>query len=504
MPSRRELKLQDISAILLLCGVMGIHVLVFEAGVGGADGWSYLANVESLVEDGDLDLTNNRLTFPPDFPARPYMYSEETGRWVTHEPLGTTFFQAPFYAVFSLMSRVFTPSFEIQKAPYSTLDSKTMMKIIAIAVASNFWAIFAVVLLFALVRMAGVGVWPAFWTGIFCFFGGPLHWYSTTGLSHAASCFCAALVLYLFFKAERDQGAARTWIIALLGAAIGIASTVRYTNGPILFVFMAFYLVKNFGKWRAFLRDEVALGLGCCSTVWINFAYWKVQFGSFLANPHADAGQFSPTLFPPPLAKILLSPLHGFFVFNPVFLLAVVGLVMLIAARRKRAPLFQAAVVGACCFAVIALIYDSYEEWQGTGSYSTRFLTNGVIFLGPALAGFLDGRRLRRARCLLAGAATAFSYCLFLLTRARMFDLRGDPYSVGRSISDYAYIFRERVPVGRVLSAVAGGSHTLKFLAARPLAFCCAAAATVLFFAVVAVLLKKSKTGEADPAGAEA
>lgn len=251
---------RTLEKMVLIVAVLGLHCLLFEAGVGGADGWSYFANLQSLVDDHDLDLTNNRLTFPPDYVAQPYMEGLN-GRWVTHEPLGATFFQVPFYVIGKAAAKRIGPHFKIDKSPYSTLDGATVVEVFSMVLANNFWSIAAILLLFAALARAGIGEWPAFWAALFCFLGGPLHWYATVGLSHAVSCFCTALVLYLFLRAIQSKGRAKGAFIFLTGLTIGLASTVRYTDGLMLFPFMLYFVVENIRNPVNLIREEALLGL---------------------------------------------------------------------------------------------------------------------------------------------------------------------------------------------------------------------------------------------------
>jgi len=472
--------------ILLLVIILALHMFVFEAGVGGADGWSYFANLQSLVDDFDLDLANNRLTFPEGYVVEPYM-KEPNGRYATHEPLGATFFQIPFYVLGKVAAR-FAPAVTIDRVPYSTLDSQTIVKVFSMILANNFWAIMAIVLVYVILRRVGVGETPAFWTALFCFLGGPLHWYATVGLSHAVSCFCTALMLYVFVRFLQSEGTSRTVFLVLTGLTIGLSSTVRYTNGLMLFAFGLLLLVENRRDLRQLLKDEFALGLGCCLTVWITFVYWKIQFGGFLVHPHAETGEFHFFQWPPPLAKILFSTQHGFFVFSPVFLLALVGFVWMFVRFRDADPVqLRLAVVSVLSFCAVAFIYDSYEEWAAHGTYSMRFLTNGVILMAPGLAYFLTHVRWKRAAYAVAGVAVAFSYGLFVLTRARLIYQHGDPTSVGLYLSDYTYIFREGVPLGEIASRIWNSSITLRLIGSRP-ALSVAAGMGLVAFAVLIVL----------------
>src|SRR5947209_3680963 len=55
MPRVPSLRLTPLAVLLLLAG---LHMLVFDRGLGG-DGWASFAALESLVDDGDLYLENN-------------------------------------------------------------------------------------------------------------------------------------------------------------------------------------------------------------------------------------------------------------------------------------------------------------------------------------------------------------------------------------------------------------------------------------------------------------
>ncbi len=462
-----------------------LHCFVFEAGVGGADGWSYFANVESLVLDRDLDLTNNRLPFPPNYPADPYMWIEETGRWVTHEPLGAALLDAPAYALGRLVTRFWRPRIHLDRLPYSRLDSRVIALVFFISLAHNAYVAAAMLVVFAMLLKMGARPSAAAGAALLTFFGGPLHYYACNGLSHAPAAFVMALLVYAAARValQSAETGARPGALLLFGALIGFISVTRYVDGVVavpagLCVF-AFRLSRERAAGRplaaAFgraLLDPILVALGCWSTAWITLVYWKTQFGCFTGNPHASGRQFAISLWPPPLAKILFSPRHGFFPFSPVFLLGALGLAALIANRpapgdpvRARAQT-RLAWIAAGSFLAVALVYDSYEEWFAAGTYSTRFLSECVVLLSLGLWRFLavPGARWRWAA---AWLAAAYSYALFLLTRGRLID-QVDAFDVGRSLGAYAYVFRERVPLSAIAAAVWKSSFTMRFLAQRP------------------------------------
>lgn len=493
------------------------HCFVFEAGVGGADGWSYFANLESLVLDRDLDLTNNRIQFPESYPARPYMWSPQTRRWVTHEPLGPALVDFPFYLLGRWATAGWCPKISLSRPPYSALDSRTVLLVLFVSVAHNLYAAAAMLLVYLTLVEAGARPVAAMGVALLVFFGGPLHFYACNGMSHAPATLAMALSMYVAARVIRRRSAGHRgrWGLFALGATIGLASIMRYVCGVIVVPLGAcVFLFSLSDEWRerqrsgvakrswpcwarSAIADQFVLALGCWAVAWITLVYWRVQFGHFTGNPHASAHQFALRYWPPPLANILFSARHGFFAFSPVFLLAIVGFGEMFASRgsteRSHVRLGAAALAS---FATIALVYDSYEEWSGDGTYSTRFLTECVVLMSFGLWRFLAKARCvrwPRVRWALAVAMSAFAYSLFLLTRGRLIYQAG-PYDVGGSLGAYSYVFREGVPVWQIVSRVWGGSFTLAFLARRPVLMVAVAGVWVALAATVCVLWPRKPT----------
>ena len=482
---------------LMVCGLLVaapilFHCIVFEAGVGGADGWSYFGNLESLVLDGDLDLTNNRRQFPKAYVAQPYMWCEETGRWVTHEPVGPAVIDAPFYMLGRLATRFWCPSVSISRLPYSVLDSRTIALVLCVSLAHNLYAIGAMLLVFLTLTELGARPVTAAGTALLTFFGGPLHYYACNGMSHAPGVLAIAGVLYLAGRVVRCQEmrAHPRWELFGLGALIGLASIMRYVSGllaaPIgLCVFLFSFvderrkrqtsIERSWWQWfGAAFTDQVVIALGCWSVAWITVAYWCAQFGHFFHSPVVGKHAFVVTLWPPPFAKTLLSPRHGFLAFCPVFVLALAGSgQLLVSYRREARERVRLAIISLASFAVIALVYDAYDEWAADGTYSSRFLTECVVFMSLGLWYFMEHARWLRPvwiRWTVGWGLAAFAYALFLLTRARLiYQVDGNPFDVGRSLSAYAYVFKEDVPFPEIVGRIWSSSFTLGYLSQRPM-----------------------------------
>lgn len=506
--------------LVLACGLLVVipilfHCFFFEAGVGGADGWSYFANLESLVLDRDLDLTNNRIQFPESHPARPYIWCAETQRWVTHEPLGPAFFDAPFYVLGRWATRVWRPKISLSRPPYSTLDSRTIMLVLFVSLAHNVYAAAAMVLVYLALFEMGARPLAAMGTALLVFFGGPLHFYACNGMSHAPATLAMAAFFYVAARVIRHRSDCARWKLYVLGCAIGLTSIMRYVCGVIalpvgacIFLFSLRdecrarqspgVVRRSWLRWigSAFL-DQFVLALGCWSVAWITLAYWRVQFGHFTGNPHANTHEFALTFWPPPLVKILFSARHGFFAFSPMFLLAMVGFGELLALRkRSERSHVRLAVAALASFAAIAFVYDSYDEWAGDGTYSTRFLTECVVLMSFGLWHFLEkGRWIKWPwlRWVTAGLLCAFSYSLFLLTRARLI-YQEDAYDVGRSLWAYLYVFKEGTRLGQIASRIWASSFTSAFLAKRPVLMAAVGAGWLLLAVAVFIAWPRKAT----------
>ena len=155
---RNSLKMKDILSkeIILIVALVCLHLFIFESGVGGADGWSYFANTASIAEDFDLNLSNNRIDFPQEYRAEPYMEGKtiigldgkEVKKIVTHEALGTSIMDVPFYLLGTLVAKVTSIDFQMSRIPYSRLPRLTRIQIMAVVGAHNLYTLAGVILLF--------------------------------------------------------------------------------------------------------------------------------------------------------------------------------------------------------------------------------------------------------------------------------------------------------------------------------------------------------------------
>ncbi|MEM1000761.1 MAG: hypothetical protein AAGN35_27145, partial [Bacteroidota bacterium] len=162
------------------------------------------------------------------------------------------------------------------------------------------------------------------------FLGTNLYYYATQepGMSHVYSFFLFAAFLYLLpnFLA---QGKWTTTL--LLGAVTGLVLLIRPTNLVLLLMFVGFE-VYTWAELKARLqlllrRWPALLGIGATTALFIlpQLLYWKYAFGSWLTYSYGDEGFIYWNH--PKLLQVWFSHQNGLFLYTPIMLLAVVGIV---------------------------------------------------------------------------------------------------------------------------------------------------------------------------------
>lgn len=362
------------------------------------DGNGYYAYVRSAVIDGDLDFENEFRRADPLFrdiyfdergDLRPSMRAA-TGRAINQWAVGPAILWLPFFlaahvvvALANLLSAgVPADGFS---APYRWLC--------AIGTACYGWL--AIMLGHAIAarvtgaRAAILGALAMWWASSL-----PVYMYFLPFHVHGLSAFAVALFVWYWLRTRPFGLATRAW--AVWGLMAGLMIDVYYLNG----LFMLLAAVELVGGRRhtdparapATIAAAAAFAAGALVAMAPHvFVKWIVH-GSPLATGYRD--QFFWTT--PRLWQVGFSSEHGLFVWTPVVLLAVIGLIVL-ARRDARAagPLLAA-------FALFYYAVASYQNWHGQSSFGNRFFVSftPAFVLGAAIAVEAAERALARANVL--------------------------------------------------------------------------------------------------------
>jgi len=241
------------------------------------------------------------------------------------------------------------------------------------------------------------------------FFGTSVGYYAFSQMSHAAT-FLTGSVFLAWWWRVREQTGVRSWaILGLLAGAVSLArwQDIFFAGAPLLFDLMAGWTVFSRRIWS---RTVYAAAIALC---WVpQMLQWKFMFGRYLTVPQGS-GFF---VFPPPfIPNVLFSTEHGWFIWTPLALIGVLGLI---------AGAFQAPRVFTPWIAAVALevglIASLPLSWHSGPAFGNRYLTSSAPAIGLGLL-FLLCRFARPVRVIVATAA-AFC-CLFSVLFAVQFRL---------------------------------------------------------------------------------
>lgn len=396
---------------------------------------------------------------PPD----PYMESPvHKDRFVTHEPLGTSFFDFPFVFAATKIVGERDFSLNIGHPDYRDLSGRQTAQVVAVIVSHSFWTLLAMLLLYATMLKLDYTRGDSLMATLLVFFSSSITWYGPSGFSHPVSVFMTAVIVYAFVslltRMQEDDSRGYYLRILFLGLASGLAGVVRYPNaiiGGMLFLYLLFERQswgKRFGRLAVFLVGFAALW-------WINHYYWYLQFGEFLTPHGMRLLVFNQRSFLAPV-KTLLHPNGGLFLFSPLFLFGLFGLLMFLANRRIAPIESRVAKVALLSTILLATLYGLHGEYHG-GGFGNRFLTNCGILLGIGVIELLGGEDHRIMRYLIALAAATWSYLVFLIGHSRAV---GGTYSVSQNIRTYWNALGNEWSRERIWPALRTSSHTINYL----------------------------------------
>jgi hypothetical protein len=399
--------------------------------VNASDEIQFFAWLHSWTFDRDVDFDNEYRYFyeagpgrHPGFVATFLEDTNEAGRRPNFAPIGSAVLWLPFYAVGHVVAGLSGALTDGLSHPY----------VAAVAYGSAIYGLLAVLLSAAIVRrlMASSGLGSA----VLVWIGTPLlfYMYVAPGFAHACSAFAVALFIWIWLRTRERWSIAG---VVALGLAAALLPMVREQD--------AFFVVGpaiDFARWarirmhaagdgarrtRAWRRVALLATVGVATAV----AAYTPQLASYQAlNGHpspTDTVARKMSWTSPHFFEVLLSPEHGLFLWTPLALVAVAGLVWL-ALRPGRAA---AAVPGGAAIdaapaphpdlgwlAALMLLMcllqvyvsGSVESWTVAGAFGQRRFVALTPILAVGLSALLPRRGAGMSR---RGAVIAL--CLVLV-----------------------------------------------------------------------------------------
>jgi len=440
MPGRQWLLL----ACLLLLSLPAVTPRIYSS-----DEIQYFAYLRSLWFDHDLSFENEYQYFYDRGISKSDGFHEtflerrtETGRRINFGTIGCAILWSPFYLVGDAVAR----------ATGAPVDGLSKPYVAAVAYGSAVYGFLALALAIACARrlgLNGVGAGLAVWLGTPLLF----YMYVAPPFSHACSAFGVALFTYTWLRI-RDDWPIRG--VVALGAAGALMAMIReqdafFAAGPALD--FAVWASGGFSQSTQSPRPKlhslivrVAAAAGAFALCYAPQAAAYLTLNGHL-GPHASVAR-KMNWRGPHVLEVVFSPEHGFFVWTPLAVLGIAGLVwwclppkggsyqdesVASAFRRDRH-------VGACLLIMVALqIYlgGSVESWTVAGAFGQRrfialtaALVIGYAWAAEAVRVSTPARRLFAALTVLAvywNLALTAEFAVGLMDRQRL-DPRKNAY----------------------------------------------------------------------------
>jgi len=374
------------------------------------DGYYYYYYATTLIIDGDLDFTNEFLDHaetPLDEEDLPRV--EATGRVYNKWSVGPALFGMPGF----LAGHVITLAANRLGAGLPA-DGWSLLYQVPYCLAQMAWGYLGLCLTLRLAmswfdrRSALIGI-------TFFAVGSNLWYYlfKEPAMAHVPS-FFAVTAFLSFWRLSKRTGWGYWFLLGLLG---GIMTVVQNQNVLFCLVPLGDRAIDELKTTRMriaapdAIRAAIAFGTGGAIASLPQMIVWKITWGTFIAQPYQNE---TFDFLHPHLTEILFSPKHGLIAWNPVYLFALVGVLLLL--RRRGGKLLAIALV------MQYYLNASWWDWTFGASFGSRqFLCGGAIFaLGlTALAGALSNKAARALLIAVLVACVAWNFTFILLFLAR-------------------------------------------------------------------------------------
>jgi hypothetical protein len=328
-----------------------------------------------------------------------------TGRLDNHFTVGPAILWTPFLLLAHagvLLARTMGSSVPADgfSAPYR----------ITMALATAIYGFLGLLLAFRLARqyvherwalLAPIAIW---WASSL-----PVYMYFNPSWSHAHSNFVVALFLWYWHETRSSRSLSQWLLLALIG---GLMLTVYYANTMMLAVLVAEAVPQYLSAFRRGaagatseaprLADLLVRHLFFAAVVLLcllpTFITRYIIYGGALESGYIPLRDW--LWRSPAFLGVLFASNHGLFVWTPILLFAIAGLILF----RWREPR-----VGAPFLAALLAFYlfmACYPDWAGISSYGNRFFVSLTSLFILGLSVFLDrlSQFFRSPRMALAGA----------------------------------------------------------------------------------------------------
>jgi len=389
-----ERLLLSLGAVCLLVFILSIPFPRADNQLVGSDGIRYYVYLPSLLLDGDLDFTDEYIYFfayEPDKAERIIKDRTPQGLPPNQWPVGPAILWAPFFLLAHLLANLF-----------NSLGAHTPT--------DGYGYFYQAIVLSGSILYGGAGLLFTYrfvreWTSeqaalaatVLVAFGGNLVYYMTAEpfMAHTLSAFASGLFFYTWMQRRNQLGVKTALLYGLLG---GLMALIRPQDG--LFLALPFLArlpdawhslrgQGNPGGWQQWLRDSLVAGLAALVVFSPQMVVWGQIYGNYFRNPYTYHTGTEFYWLSPKLSMVLLSAFRGLFTWHPVFLLALLGLLLTYREDRLFASIL---LLG---FLVQWYLISSWHNWAQGDAFGGRMFIVCTPVFAVGLAHLIEwaGRR---------------------------------------------------------------------------------------------------------------
>ena len=406
-----------------LVAIFALSLPAVTARIYSSDEVEYFSYLRSLWFDHDLSFENEYQYFFDRDVARAEGFHEtflenqtEAGRRPNFGTIGCALLWSPFYAVGDLTART------ARNAGYDvTVDGYSRPYLAAVAYGSAVYGFLAVLLSVGAARRVLLDVpvaaasKAAFHTGaaeedvgrassaslrggLLIWIGTPLlfYMYVAPPMSHACSAFAVAVFVTVWLHARRTWTTGQVILLGLSGALMAMVreQDVFFLLGPALDFAIA-QVPRE--RWRA-------IGKGALCAVAFAICFLPQLVAYMRLNGHPTPSRLvtrKMTWTAPHALEVLFSPAHGFFIWTPLAVFAIAGLVVL--AIRHQRDRRRLAVLMLVMVALQIYVGGSVESWSVAGAFGQRRFVALTVLLTIGLAALWEASHSVAQRSALIG-----------------------------------------------------------------------------------------------------
>lgn len=387
---------------------------------GGSDEIYYYGHLSSLLFDGDVDLMNDCYLANNTYSEIRHMLNliGPKGLVSSQFAIGSSILWLPFCAIVRLVG--WCLNLVSASAPAWTDDRFSIPYLLAVSLASLAYGFLLLNIVYATCRIQ-YSARASLYAALGAVFASPvtLYIYDAGAMAHTPSAFSVALLFYLSLR-HRAFPTRHSYI--LIGAALGLATLVRWQN-------VVFGLIPG-ALWLEHMRQRdaryelkrqvtsVLAGIAVfVAIVSLQLYYWYAQTGTFFTVPQGRGFmQWSAAS----IGSVLFSGWHGLYYWHPLLLLGSIGLLIYLV--KNRGSLLPYGVIAS--IALMVYVNAAVTDWFGGAAFGGRRFSGCIPLFAFGLACFysLFRTRLTCAPAVITIVAMAGNLLLYIAFTRAMFD----------------------------------------------------------------------------------